>query len=384
MRSEDVLTDVRSPEQNNNGSDALLQPPGMEYLLRVIQELSLTHDLNTLQEIVRQAARRLTGCDGATFVLRDGDQCFYADEDAIEPLWKGRRFPLEACISGWSMLNRAQAVIPDIFIDARIPLDAYRPTFVKSLVMVPIRRSDPVGAIGNYWAIPHEPSHDEVQLLQALADSTSIALENIQMYRDLEDKVCERTQELEQALEQIRHLSLTDELTGLYNRRGFNLLAGQTLRRAARSGDVCTVAFMDLDGLKQINDRYGHDAGDVMIVSAARVMQQTFRESDIVARFGGDEFCVFAVGENSGDDCFQQRLQQALDNFNRTSGQPFALSCSLGIVHGPARRNDSLDDLVRRADKRMYEMKAAKVPSGASTFDMPAQLFNAAGHDGSR
>lgn len=119
----------------------------------------------------------------------------------------------------------------DVLTDPRIPIEAYHPTFVKSLVMVPVRSSEPVGAIGNYWATPHQPSRDEVQLLQALADSTSIALENVQMYRELEDKVCERTQELQQALEQIRHLSLTDELTGLYNRRGFNTL-DDLLRRA--------------------------------------------------------------------------------------------------------------------------------------------------------
>lgn len=75
-------------------------------LIKAIQDLSAAHDLATIQRIVRVAARELTGADGATFVLKDGDQCFYADEDAISPLWKGRRFPLESCISGWSMIHR--------------------------------------------------------------------------------------------------------------------------------------------------------------------------------------------------------------------------------------------------------------------------------------
>src|SRR5258705_3687257 len=99
--------------------------------------MSLAGDVATVQNIVRLAARQLTGADGATFVLRDGDRCFYADEDAIAPLWKGQRFPMSACISGWSMLNRRAAVIEDIYADARIPHDAYRPTFVHSLVIVP-------------------------------------------------------------------------------------------------------------------------------------------------------------------------------------------------------------------------------------------------------
>lgn len=91
----------------------------MEQLVGVIQELSGARTLLRVQELVRTAARQLTGADGATFVLRDGDLCFYADEDAIEPLWKGQRFPLSTCISGWTMLHSKPAVIEDIYADAR-------------------------------------------------------------------------------------------------------------------------------------------------------------------------------------------------------------------------------------------------------------------------
>ncbi len=148
-------------------------------LVQVVQQLSLAKDLATVQEIVRRAARELTGADGATFILRENDQCHYADEDAIGPLWKGMRFPMDACISGWSMLHRQPAVIADIYADPRVPADAYRPTFVKSLAMVPIRSLDPMGAIGNYWATHHEATDEEVRTLQALADTTAVALENV-------------------------------------------------------------------------------------------------------------------------------------------------------------------------------------------------------------
>jgi putative nucleotidyltransferase with HDIG domain len=155
-------------------------------LVGLVQRLSLARSLPEIQEIVRGGARRLTGADGATFVLRDGDKCFYADEDAIEPLWKGQRFPLEQCISGWAMRNRRPVTIEDIYVDDRIPHAAYRPTFVKSLAMVPIRTLDPVGAIGNYWAHHRLPSEREVGLLQALADSTAVAIENVRAYAELE------------------------------------------------------------------------------------------------------------------------------------------------------------------------------------------------------
>ncbi|WP_164015865.1 GAF domain-containing sensor histidine kinase [Pyxidicoccus trucidator] len=151
-------------------------------LLEVIRELAHLRELEDIMALVRRAARQLSGADGVTFVLREGDYVHYADEEAITPLWKGRRFPIQACISGWVVVNRTAAVIEDIYADERIPHDAYRPTFVKSLAMVPIRRADPIGAIGAYWAKHRLPGAREVALLQALADSTAVAVENGRLY----------------------------------------------------------------------------------------------------------------------------------------------------------------------------------------------------------
>lgn len=172
-----------------------------ETLIAAIQELSLARELSQIMNIVRHCARQLTGADGATFVLKDGTYCYYADEDAIEPLWKGSRFPMSSCISGWVMMNRTPAVIPDIFADPRIPVEAYRPTFVKSLAMVPIRVNAPIAAIGNYWASHHQATEREIALLQALANSTCVAMENIEVRNELERRVDARTRELKTANE---------------------------------------------------------------------------------------------------------------------------------------------------------------------------------------
>ncbi|MDB5272282.1 MAG: sensor signal transduction histidine kinase [Chitinophagaceae bacterium] len=171
----------------------------MERLVLAIQELSLARDIDVVMAIVRRVARELTGADGATFILKENDECYYADEDAIGPLWKGHRFPLKDCISGWSMIHQAQVVIEDITTDDRIPQEAYKPTFVKSLLMVPIRTIDPIGAIGNYWAQQHVATPEEIMLLQSLADITAVSLENIKLYKEMEQRVKERTQQLEEA-----------------------------------------------------------------------------------------------------------------------------------------------------------------------------------------
>lgn len=140
-------------------------------------KLDRAGSLEEIQIIVRTAARRLVHAQGATLVLRDGEHCFYADEDAISPLWKGQRFPIRECISGWAMLHRQATMVPDIRVDPRIPQRAYRPTFVRSLVMVPIRVADPLGAVGAYWSRTHRASRDEVHLLATLAETTARAVD---------------------------------------------------------------------------------------------------------------------------------------------------------------------------------------------------------------
>jgi hypothetical protein len=197
------MTDQVTPQSFDDSSYL----KSMERLILVVQELSLARDLQAIMRTVRHAARELTGADGATFVLREGDLCHYADEEAIAPLWKGRRFPMSACISGWAMQQRRPAVIGDIYADPRIPHDAYRPTFVKSLVMVPIRTLEPIGAIGNYWANRRTPDPRQVALLQALADTTAVAMENVRIYQDLEQRVRDRTAALEAANEDLQSFS---------------------------------------------------------------------------------------------------------------------------------------------------------------------------------
>lgn len=220
-------------------------------LVTAIQRLSLARTVAEVQHIVRTSARRLAGADGATFVLRDGDLCHYADEDAISPLWKGQRFPLEACISGWSMVHREIVVIEDIYEDDRIPHDAYRPTFVRSLAMVPIRTLEPVGAIGSYWAYHHRPSPQDLELLQALADSTAVALENVRVYEQLEAARLETLHRLALAAEfrdddTYEHTERVARTAAvLAERLGLDAREVELIRQAAPLHDIGKLAIPD-------------------------------------------------------------------------------------------------------------------------------------------
>lgn len=202
---------MQQDSTGTNHQEALRQLP------HIIQNLSRTSDIASVMTIVRSAARKLVGADGASFILRDADYCYYADEDAISPLWKGQRFLMKSCISGWVMANAQPATISDIYADIRIPAEAYRTTFVKSMAMVPIRHDTPIGAIGTYWADRRNPTSDEINILQALADATAIAIENIELYDRLQKSLQLRERAV---LDNIREGVITFNEDGLIT--GFN------------------------------------------------------------------------------------------------------------------------------------------------------------------
>jgi diguanylate cyclase (GGDEF)-like protein/PAS domain S-box-containing protein len=182
--------------------------------------------------------------------------------------------------------------------------------------------------------------------------------------RHTEDLLASQTEEL-------RSLSLRDELTGLHNRRGFITLAGQHMKMAARQRAPFAILFIDLNELKPINDTLGHQAGDDALKDTAALLRGTFRDSDLLARFGGDEFAVLAADVRPGPESAAQvlaRLDAAVEHHNRSAERPFRLSISVGMVHYDPAKPASIDDLLAEADKRMYEEKRArKVERGRVT-----------------
>lgn len=153
--------------------------PRRKLLEAAQQRLAGARTLPDIIAIVRSAARSVCSADGVTFVLGEDGKCHYIEEDAIGPLWKGQKFPMETCISGWCMQNAQTAAIEDIFKDARIPHDVYRKTFVKSLVMVPVGKEHPLASMGAYWRDKQAFDDKDVSNVEALAAHVAEAMKRV-------------------------------------------------------------------------------------------------------------------------------------------------------------------------------------------------------------
>jgi diguanylate cyclase (GGDEF)-like protein/PAS domain S-box-containing protein len=165
---------------------------------------------------------------------------------------------------------------------------------------------------------------------------------------------------LRQREEQLRMLSLSDDLTGLYNRRGLFALGEHTMRIARRRGRRLGIIYLDVDALKTINDRFGHAQGDEALRLVAEVVRASLRESDVVGRVGGDEFVILAEDDTGVTQDLVARLRRRLELANAKTGRPFHLSLSIGAVDWEPGEQATLQELIERADQRMYDDKRAR------------------------
>ncbi len=161
--------------------------------------------------------------------------------------------------------------------------------------------------------------------------------------------------------ERLRALSFTDDLTGLPNRRGFFAFAQQEMKMALRTNQKMVVLFADLDDFKAINDTWGHDAGDEALVRTSSIFRETFRDSDIIARMGGDEFAVLLIdAQEKSFVAANERLQKCISRYNARRDGSFRLSVSVGMAVFDPERPQTIDELLKLADDQMYGEKQRK------------------------
>jgi diguanylate cyclase (GGDEF)-like protein len=205
-------------------------------------------------------------------------------------------------------------------------------------------------------AVQESLNHPTVQ--SRLPQTGQLHREHLQL---LADKLYQKNLELEKANERLRSLSLTDELTGLNNRRGFTILANGLFKFARRAHHPLCLLFIDMDSLKHINNTLGHAEGDTALNHFARILTETFRDSDVIARMGGDEFAVLTIDANKNHIAvIKARLQSNVDAYNLVSVRGYALSFSMGVIPVDLNSTFTVDALLIEADTAMYEHKRSK------------------------
>ena len=232
---------------------------------------------------------------------------------------------------------------------------------------VPIMRNGTfMGALEIYFDITRRQEHFHSLMyhiyIVVTISSAALLLAEIMGAVKANSSIRERRQ-LEK---QLHEISITDELTGLLNRRGFILMARKHVQLARRNGEEFALLYADMDDLKSINDTLGHKAGDQALKEISSVLKTTFREADIIGRLGGDEFAVLLTSYSEADKktLISQRLQGDLQRFNKKSGNSYDLSISVGLVCYHPDKGGSLDQLMAEADTLMYQAKQQRKKGG--------------------
>ena len=208
--------------------------------------------------------------------------------------------------------------------------------------------------------------NDEEMAIQALKQGAQDYLEKNRLEGYWLARAIRHAIERHRLKEELHAMALVDDLTGLYNRRGFFVLAEQQIKYVRRLQNKMILMYADLDDLKRLNDTLGHQAGDRALIQVSQILRKTIRDSDIVARIGGDEFALFAADAVCDDiQALPSRLQKSLDQANAQNPSPHPLSLSIGTVCCDFVDNTPLEELLDRADKAMYEQKQSKHDAGS-------------------
>ena len=286
---------------------------------------------------------------------------------------------------GAQALEMARAELPDLIItDILMPnMDGF--TLVRRLRAEPLLMGVPVifqtanydvseihrlaraSGIQHILRNPAEPheilravneSLKQPTIPARLPQTGQLQREHLQL---LADKLYEKVAELEKANERLRSVSLADGLTGLNNRRGFMIMATGLLKFARRAGYSVCLLYIDLDSLKYINDSFGHAAGDTAITHFSSILTETFRDSDVVGRMGGDEFVVMMIDATEDDLAgMRVRLQNNVDAYNLQALNGYALAFSLGVIRVDMNSTVTMEALLSEADAAMYKHKQSR------------------------
>jgi diguanylate cyclase (GGDEF)-like protein len=325
-------------------------PPSSAVLLEILRAqteiMKLGLDLGGVMAFVTDRAQHLTGATGAVVELAEGEEMVYRSTSGVAAGLLGLRLKRQGSLSGLCVERGTILQCDDSESDPRVDRDACRRVGLRSMIVTPLRHlGDTVGVLKVTSPVPGAFADEDVRVLELMTDLIAAAI--FHAARNETDAL---------------YLQAThDSLTGLPNRALFYDRLRQSLHLAERSTDMLGILNVDMDGLKPINDRRGHRAGDAAIKEAALRMQKAIRLSDTVARIGGDEFALILPGIRTRTDAEAQR-----DRLAARVRAPFAfeghdvdLSVSVGVAVFPEDGTE-MTALLEHADQAMYDDKRAR------------------------
>lgn len=354
-----------------------ITPKRLSILLKVGLRLTAERDLDRLLRMIIEETTDVMDAERSSLFLIDEEKNemwakIAQGVDVVEI-----RFPVGIGIAGEVGKTGEIINIPDAYGDPRFnPEFDKRTGFrTKGILCVPMRntRGKIIGAIQVLNKRSGRFLQEDETLLTALSSQAAVAIENADLYRrlnilnlSLEQKVEERTAELKAANERLQALnkeleeiSITDALTGLYNRRYFMDRLRQELKRVNRYGPPASLLMIDIDHFKKVNDVHGHQAGDAVLAGVAKVIKNSLRETDIFARYGGEEFALIATAtDKAGALVLAERLRVLIQQTRfMHSERGLFVTVSIGVCTWEPGMGDDLEGLIQRADAALYRAK---------------------------
>ena len=292
---------------------------------------TVDRDAGAVLAAIAAEALGVVGGDAACVELLEGDEVVCSAVAGAAEQWLGLRLPADQTITGECFRTGRVLICNDSSQDSRVAQEACRAVGARSMIIVPLKHGDDVEAVVIAWS--GEPGHYndyQAQLLSLLGTTSATALLRAALIAELTEH------------------AVTDELTGLPNRRAWNAHLELALARAARSRAPLAVALLDLDGFKAVNDREGHAAGDALLVAVSNAWRPVLRGTDLLGRLGGDEFAIVLEQATEVD------AEDVIDRVRRATPAPHHASAGLAVWDG----QESAAELLGRADAQMYVRKA--------------------------
>ncbi len=331
--------------QNNISNDKLLE------IINVQTEIAqLGTDLSSIMDLVTQRTQHITNADGASVELIEKHELVYSAASGIAEKFLGLRLNIENSLSGECIKARGPLISNDIEIDDRVNKEACRKIGLNSMIVMPLIYRDDV--VGIMKVLSKEINHfndEDIKILELMSGLIAAA-----MYSAMRNEESE-----------LFHKATHDNLTGISNRSIFYDRLRQILAKASRRHESFGIISLDMDGLKDINDHYGHRAGDAAIKELAARISSMLRESDTVSRLGGDEFGIIVLTVTDREDIRDliQRIDSEVIKAFEFEGNKINLRASIGYALF-SEDGIEMEVLIEKADKAMYEVKRARKGAG--------------------